>query len=97
MFMMGGRECLVVPQGLRAEMKNDIHVSHACIERCLWRPRESVYWPGINAELRHWISTCEPCRLLEVSHGKETLMSHEVPERPWVKVAIDQFTQNQKD
>ena len=76
-------ECLVVPQGLRAEIKKDIHVSNASVEGCLRRARESVYWPGMNAELRHWISICEPCKLFEVSHGKETLMSHEVPQRTW--------------
>lgn len=90
-------ERLVVPQGLRTEIKKDIHVSHAGVEGCLRRARESVYWPGMNAELRHWISTCEPCRLFEVSHGKETLMSHEVPQRPWEKVAVDLLTHDQKD
>ena len=71
-------ERLVVPQGLRAEIKKDIHASHAGVEGCLKRARESVYWPGMNSELKHWISTCEPCRLFEVSHGKETLMSHDI-------------------
>ena len=90
-------ERLVVPQGLRAEIKQDIHASHAGVEGCLRRARESVYWPGMNSELRHWISTCEPCRMFEVSHGKETLMSHDIPQRPWEKVAVDLFTQDQKE
>ena len=33
----------------------------------------------------------------EVSHGKETLMSHEVPQPPLEKVAVDLLTQDQKD
>ena len=90
-------ERLVVPQGLRAEMKKDIRASHAGAEGCLKRARESVYWPGMNSELKHWISTCEPCRLFEVSHGKEILMSHDIPKRPWEKIAVDLFTLNQKD
>lgn len=59
-------ERLVVPQGLRAEIKKDIHVSQAGVEGFLRRARESVYWPDMNAELRHWISTCEPCRLFDL-------------------------------
>ena len=90
-------ERLVVPQALRAEIKNELHASHAGVEGCLRRARESVYWPSMNSELRHWISTCEPCRVFETSHGKETLMSHEVPQRPWEKVAVDLFTLDQKD
>ena len=85
-------ELLMVPQGLRAEIKKDINISHAGVEGCLRRVRESVYWPGMNAELRHWISTCEPCRIFEVSHGKETLISHHLPQQPWEKVAVDLWT-----
>ena len=51
-------ERLLVPQGLRAEIKKDIHVSNAGVEGCLRRARESDYWPGVNAELKHWSSTC---------------------------------------
>ena len=36
-------------------------------------------------------------RLFEVSHCKETLISHEVPQRPWEKIAVDLLTQDQKD
>ncbi|KAL9987078.1 hypothetical protein ACROYT_G001320 [Oculina patagonica] len=90
-------ERLVVPKGLRAEVKKDIHASHAGVEGCLRRARESVYWPGMNSEFRHWISTCEPCRLFEIPHGKETLLSHEVPKRPWEKAAVDLFSLNQTD
>ena len=36
-------ERLLVPQGLRAEIKKDIHVSNAGVEGCLRRARESVY------------------------------------------------------
>lgn len=90
-------ERLVVPQALRAEIKNELHASHAGVEGCLRRARESVYWPSMNSELRHWISTCEPCRVFETSHGKETLMSHEVPQRPWEKVVVDLFSLDQKD
>ena len=86
-----------MPQALRAEIKRDFHASHAGVEGCLRRARESVYWPGMNSELRHWISTCEPCRQFEISHGKETLMCHEVPQWPWEKVAVDLFTLNQND
>ena len=90
-------ERLVEPQTLRAEIKKELHASHAGVEGCLRRARESVYWRTINSELRHWISTSEPCRTFETSHGKETLMSHEIPQRPWEKVAVDLLTLDQKD
>ena len=56
-----------------------------------------MYWPSMNSELRHWISTWETCRLFEISHGKETLMNHEVLQRSREKVAVDLLTLDQKD
>lgn len=53
--------------------------------------------PSMNPELRHWISTFEPCRLFEISHCKETVTRHKVPQRPWEKVAVDLFTLDEKD
>ena len=82
---------------MRDEIKRDIHTAHSGIEGCLRRARECVYWPGMNDEIKHWISTCEPCRQFEVSHSKETLMSHDVPERPWEKVGVDLFEVHQKN
>ena len=90
-------ECLDVPQGLRVEVQKDIHASHAGVEGCLRRACESVFWPSMNSELRHWISTCEPFRLFGISHGKETLVCHEVPQRPWQKTSVDLFSLNQRD
>ena len=90
-------EQLVAPQGPEADIKRELHASHAGVEGCLRRAREIVYWPSMNSELRHWISTWEPCRLFETSHGKETLMNQEVSQRSCEKVAVDLFTLDQKD
>ena len=35
--------------------------------------------------------------MFETSHGKETLVGHEIPQRPWEKVAVDLFILDQKD
>ena len=46
-------------------------------------------WP----EMKEYISACETCRELDsMTHVTETLMSHEVPSRPWEKIATDIFT-----
>ena len=63
-------ERLVAPQGQGADIKRELHESHAGVEGCLRRARESLYWPSMNSELRHWISTCEPCRSLKFLMAK---------------------------
>ncbi|XP_021370584.1 uncharacterized protein K02A2.6-like [Mizuhopecten yessoensis] len=51
----------------------------------------------MNAEIGDHISRCETCRTYENRQQKETLISHDVPERPWSKVGCDLFTIHDKD
>ena len=84
---------VVIPRNLRGAMKAKIHSSHLGIEACLRRARECLYWPAMSAEIKEYISACEICRELDTtSQAKETLMSHEVPSRPWEKIATDIVT-----
>ena len=87
-------ERLVVPQGLRADIKRELHASNAGVGACLRRARESVYWTSMNSELRHWILACKPSLQF---HMAKTLMSHEIGQRLWEKMAVDLFTLDQKD
>ena len=70
----------------------DIHLGHSGIEGCLKRARESVYWPGMTADIREHIQGCEICNEYAQAQQTEHLMSHEVPTRPWQRVGTDLFT-----
>ena len=89
---------VVIPRSLRAAMKAKIHSFHLGIEACLRRARKCLYWPAMSAEIKEYISACEICREFDTtSQARETLMSHEVPSRPWEKIAADIFTLDGKD
>ena len=45
-------ELLVIPKGMQAVVKKDIHNGNQGIEACLRRARENVYWPGMNKQLK---------------------------------------------
>ena len=83
---------LPIPRTMRSEIRSDIHQSHVGIEGCLRRARESVFWPGMNSQIKEWIQSCETCRKFECSQQKETLMPHDVLDRSWEKVGMDLFT-----
>ena len=84
----------MIPKSLQLK----IHLSHLGIEACLRRAHECIYWPGMSAKMKHHISACEMCRELDsTTHAKETLMFHEVPSRPWEKIATDIFTLDGQD
>ena len=86
-----------MPYGQRAEMRTRIHSSHIGIEGCLRRARECLFWPGMMAEIREYISTCETCCKYQQDQTPESLMPHEMPDRPWKRVGVDLFTVHNND
>lgn len=90
-------ERAVNPSSLRSEIKMRIHSSHIGIEGCLRRARETVYWPNMNSELKEYIGNCTTCSTYQNRQQKETLIPHEIPDRPWAKVGCDLFTIHEKD
>ena len=92
-----GGERLVIPGTMRPEIKKNMHLGHTGIEGCLRRARESVYWPGMTSEIKEWIKTCETCQEYDNTQTKETLMSHDMPDRLWQKVGVDLFSYMGKD
>ena len=90
-------ERVVIPVTLRAILKDKIHSSHLGVEGCLRRAREAIYWPNMNSDLKDYISKCSICRTTSYSQQKESLKSHDVPDRPWAKVATDLFSFKEKD
>ena len=87
---------LVIPTSLRHNMKQKLRASHLGTESCLRRARETIFWPGMNAEVKALIVTCETCRKFETSNQKESLMAHEVPSRPWEQVGVNLFELDKK-
>ena len=84
-------ERVVVPRASRSELLRRIHSSHLGVNGCLNRARECLYWPGMTADIKNYVSTCEACREYEQGQVKETIMSPETPNRPWQQVAADLF------
>ena len=76
-------ELLVIPKGMQAVVKKDIHNGNQGIEACLRRARENVYWPGMNKQLKAGFAPIRHAEKNELTPSKETLMSHEIPEGAW--------------
>ena len=50
----------------------------------------------MNVQLKQFIASCEVCNAFQTKNQKETLLSHEIPNRPWSKVASDIFEWNKE-
>lgn len=90
-------ERAVIPDKLRSDITGRLHSSHLGVEGCLRRARECVYWLGMNDQIKTYIAKCDICRSMDNKQQKETLMSHEVPSRPWAKVGTDLFVFDNKN
>ena len=86
-----GDRC-VVPKKMRRGMLKKLHSSHMGVESCLRRARETVYWPGITAQLRDYIGKCDVCCSDHSAQPREPLLSTPIPDRPWEVIGTDLFS-----
>ena len=45
----------------------------------------------MNQEITDLVANCETCLTFRNYHQKETLIPHEIPSSPWIKVGADVF------
>ena len=88
---------VIIPRVLRPEVMSKIHSSHLGIEACLRKARHSVFWPNMTGDVREQVSQCFICAELQCQNPKEPMQSHQIPDRPWSRVAADQFKFHGKD
>jgi hypothetical protein len=81
---------LYIPPGEQSRVVNDTHRGHQGEVKCIRRASEVVWWPGMTKNIRDVVKTCEICAA-DRKVAPEPLMSTEMPERPWWRVACDLF------
>ena len=64
-------ERVVVRKMLWEVMKQKVHSSHMGMEACLRRARESIYWPGMCAEMKQLVESCETCRQYDCGNQRK--------------------------
>ena len=74
-----------------------IHSSHIGGDACYRQARETLYWPNMQAEIKDFVSACSTCNEYAHKQQKESMLSHELPIRPWQIVSMDLFTHRQKE
>lgn len=88
---------LVVPRPVRADILDRLHSAHTGVNGCQRRARETVFWPGITADIKRLVEGCQICERHQQSTQKEPLLSHPPPCRVWEKVGVDIFTFDDRD
>lgn len=78
-------------------MLERIHVGHNGVNGCIRRAQETVFYPGITADIKKLVATCDVCQRHLIESAKEPLMPHQTPSRPWERVGVDIFTHLTQD
>ena len=82
---------LIIPRNARKEVLQRLHAAHQGIERTKQRARQTVYWPGINADITSTVEACTNCQERRPSQQNEPLASDERPTRIFEELAADFF------
>ena len=80
----------MIPRALRPDMLERLYTGHQGIVKCRERACQSVWWPGLSAELERLVKNCPEC-CKEQPRRAEPLMPSELPELPFQKVGTDLF------
>ncbi|XP_061177788.1 uncharacterized protein K02A2.6-like [Saccostrea echinata] len=84
-------ESIIIPKSERQDIKQRLHSSHNGYDSMLRRARGSVYWPGMNVELRQLASSCKPCQELKPRNISPLLKQHDDGNAPWNRIGLDLF------
>ncbi|XP_022800929.1 uncharacterized protein K02A2.6-like [Stylophora pistillata] len=85
---------VIVPSTLREEMLQKIHKAHLGADSSIRRARESLFWPGMQAEIKEKCFSCGLCAQYANERPQEPMKSHTIPTRPWPKISANLFQLN---
>ena len=87
----GNCQRIVIPKELRHQIVTNLHAANQGTTSMLARARQTVYWPGMDRDINNHVSSCHQCRTHAPSLPQEPLISTEIPDYPFQRVATDLF------
>ena len=83
-----------IPKAIREQAIASLHIGCPGMLKMKLRVQQNMYWLGIKKDIENHVMSCDPCQVNGRSQQKETMISFEVPNRPWQRVGIDLFNHN---
>ena len=82
---------IVIPTALRPRVLASLHGAHQGVSSMRSRANETVYWPGLNADLRNTRYNCRYCNEISPSQPREPLILTPQPSYPFQHICADFF------
>jgi transposase InsO family protein len=83
--------CLVIPRAARPRILESLHRGHVGVYTMTKRARETVWWPGMNNDMKIKAARCAECQTELPMQRREPMLSFEVPQAPGLVVHADYF------
>lgn len=80
---------IVVPSALRKRVLDAAHEGHPGIVSMKARLRTKVWWPRCDKEAENIVKACKGCTLVSAPCPPTPMKRRELPEGPWIDIAID--------
>ena len=71
---------IVIPPTLWKDTLLKLHRSHQGIEKTKQRAHQTIFWPGMSAQIEDLVSNCVTCQWHRNATAKEPLHPHELPQ-----------------
>ena len=88
---------VIVPKAMRPEILFEDPLSHQGVASCLRKARDIVFWPRMSADIKDQVEKCSVCAEFQAKNASQPMLSHQIPDRPWSKIATDLFTLHSKN
>lgn len=82
---------------MKKEILNTLHEGHLGIEKTRTRARDILYWPGMSQDIEELIQHCDICTEHSSQQRRETMILHDIPDKPWFKIGADIFQLGSQD
>lgn len=79
---------IVIPRVLQKRTLVLAHEPHLGISSMNRRLRSKVWWSGMDSMIEHFVGNCSGCVLVSIPET-QPITRTEIPERPWMKIAMD--------
>lgn len=86
-LLRGGR--IVIPKALRSRVLAAAHEGHPGVVAMKGRLRSKVWWPRYDKDAENMVKCCKGCTLVSAPNPPHPLKRRELPEYPWIDIAID--------
>ena len=90
-LFLGAR--IVVPEKLRDQVLQLVHLGHFGMQRMKQLARSAVYWPHINEHIEQVCRTCTACAEQQNKPPKPANHPWMLPETPWSRLHVDHAIQ----